>query len=127
MSSLVFVIELLKLSISRISLSRTPTIHMENSMLASILQESRIPSIGKDRWRVLSHLVAAMVHLAVAAMIHLAVVATSRMVRAAVAQAVGTGVTVGVVEKAATKMKVEVVRSQKKVITGAEQSERRWP
>jgi hypothetical protein len=59
MSSLAFVIELLKLSISQISLSRTParSHHTANSMLAYILQELGMPSIGKDR--------CVMVHLAV--------------------------------------------------------------
>jgi len=85
MSSLAFVIELLELSISQISLIHTParSHHMENSMLAYILQHLRMPSIGKDRFAPPSHPVVAMVHLGVAA--------TSRMVRAAVVQAVGTG------------------------------------
>jgi hypothetical protein len=74
MSSLAFVIELLKHSISQISLSRTParSHHMENSMLAYILQELGMSSIGKDRCTMLAHPVVVMVHLALAA--------TSRMV-----------------------------------------------
>jgi hypothetical protein len=113
MSSLAFVIELLKLSISQISLSRTPVrIHRtENSMLAYILQDLEMPSIGKNKNTTPGHPVVAMVHLAVAA--------ASRMVPVAVVQAVGFG-------EAATEVKAEVVRSQKRTNTGAEQSER-WP
>ena len=59
------------------------------------------------------------------AMVHLAVEATTRMVQAAVVQAVGTGATVGVVRKATTKIKREVVRSQKWPNTRAEISIRR--
>ena len=81
MSSLAFVIELLERSISQISLIRMParSHHMENSMLAYILQDLGMPSIGKDRFTSPSHPVVA------------AMDATSRMVRAAVVQAVGTG------------------------------------
>ena len=52
---------------------------MANSMLAYILQDLGMPSIGKDRFTPPSHPVVA------------AMDATSRMVRAAVVRAVGTG------------------------------------
>ena len=110
MNSLAFVIELLKLSTSQISLSRTPARihHTENPMLAYILQELRMPSIGKNKNTTPGHPLMAMIHLA----------AASRMVRVAVIQAE--------VGEAATEVKAEVVRSQKRTNTGAEQSER-WP
>ena len=67
---------------------------MENSMLAYILQDLGMPSIGKDRFTPPSHPVVAMVHPGVVETVHLgvaAMAATGRMVRAAVVQAVGTG------------------------------------
>ena len=86
-----------------------------------------MPSIGKDRGMTPSHpVMVMMVHLAVVAtsrMVRAAVAATSKMVRAAV---VGTGAAMGVVRKAATKMKAKVARSQKRVNTGAEILIRRW-
>src|SRR6266550_3140140 len=105
MSSLAFVIELLKLSISQISFSLMPAKShpTENCMLAFILQDLGMLSIAKDRVTLPSHpvvakVVAAMVHPGVAATVHPGVVATvhlavatSRMVRAAVVQAVGIG------------------------------------
>ena len=77
-------------------------------MLAYLLQELEMPSIGKDKSTMPSNPVVAMVLLAVA-----------------VVQAVGTGATVEVVGEAATE-KVEVAISQKRTNSGAEQSER-WP
>ena len=84
MSSLAFVIELPKLSISQIPLVRmlARSHHMENSMLAYILQDLGMLSIGKDRVTLPSRPVVAMVHPGVAT-IHLAV--------AAVVQVMGTG------------------------------------
>jgi hypothetical protein len=113
MSSLAFVIELLKLSISQTSLSRTParSHHTENSTLAYILQGLRMPSIEQDRCAMLGHPAAVMVHLAVAAW--------SRMIQATVVRVVGAGAAVGVV----AEVVAEVVRSQKRAVTGAEQSE----
>ena len=72
-----------------------------------------MPSIGNDS--------KSMPGEPVVAMVHLAVEATTRMVRAAVVHAVGT-TSIGVVGKATTKIKGEIVRSQKIPNTRAEMS-----